>query len=218
MTYYEHERREIQPLLPRTASHILDVGAGAGATLSWLKSIYPRAETTALEINPMLLNTLKENSDVVIIGDLNSCFHKLKNYDLILLLDVLEHLTDPAAALKRLSTRLMEGGSVIVSVPNIAHLSVSLPLLLRGEFYYREAGILDRTHFRFFVEKTAIELLNSANLRVTKGFMTGLEGPRAKAINLISFGLLRHRLAKQYIMLGQVSRENIVQQKVQWEG
>jgi 2-polyprenyl-3-methyl-5-hydroxy-6-metoxy-1,4-benzoquinol methylase len=217
MNYYEHVRSEIQPLLPRSVSRILDVGAGVGATLSWLKSIYPSAETTGLELNPTLYNKLKENADVVIIGDIDSCFNKLQSYDLILLLDVLEHLVDPVTVLKKLSTRLDAGGSVIVSVPNIAHLSVSIPLILRGEFNYRDEGILDRTHIRFFVAKTAIELLNRADIRVTRGLIAGLKGPRAKVINRISFGLLRHRLAKQYIMLGQVSRGNIVQNKIQWE-
>jgi hypothetical protein len=103
-----------------------------------------------------------------------------------------------------------------VSVPNIAHLSVSVPLLLR-RFRYQDAGILDRTHVRFFVEDTAIELLNDANLVVTSGLISGIQGPKSKLFNFLSGGLLRHHLAKQYIMCGQLSEHGIVQQKVRWE-
>jgi 2-polyprenyl-3-methyl-5-hydroxy-6-metoxy-1,4-benzoquinol methylase len=216
MDYYRFVRREIMPLLPRNATRILEVGAGAGATLKWLKSLYPVIETTAVELNPTLLDELKRNADVVIVGPIDEIFGQLKTYDLILLLDVLEHLPDSSKTLQRLTKLLKPGGQVIVSVPNIAHLSVSIPLLLQRRFDYQEAGILDRTHLRFFVENTAIELLNGADLIVTKALISGIQGLRAKLLNFLSCGLLRHHLAKQYIMLGQLSERKITQQKIHW--
>ena len=217
MDYYHFVRREIEPLLPNTSSRILEVGAGAGATLKWLKERYPRAETTAVEINPALLDELKQNADVTIIGPIDETFSQLKCYDLILLLDVLEHLPDSTATLRKVSKLLKPGGHVIVSVPNIAHLSVSIPLLLLRRFNYHDAGILDRTHLRFFVEDTAIKLLNDANFIVTSALISGMQGPRAKLLDFFSCGLLRHHLAKQYIMLGQLSDREIAQQKVRWK-
>ena len=50
--YYHIVRREIESLLPKDPIRILEVGAGAGATLKWLKTLYPNAETTAVELNP----------------------------------------------------------------------------------------------------------------------------------------------------------------------
>jgi 2-polyprenyl-3-methyl-5-hydroxy-6-metoxy-1,4-benzoquinol methylase len=216
MDYYHFVRREIKPLLPKSPNRILEVGAGAGATLKWLKTIYPQAETTAVELNPDLLDELKQNADVPVIGPIDETLSKLKTYDLILLLDVLEHLPDSTATLQKLSRLLVAGGHVIVSVPNIAHLSVSVPLLLKRRFNYQEAGIMDRTHLRFFVEDTAIKLLNDANLIVTAALISGLQGPKAKLLDLLSFGLLRHHLAKQYIMLGELSDRKIVQKKIDW--
>jgi 2-polyprenyl-3-methyl-5-hydroxy-6-metoxy-1,4-benzoquinol methylase len=216
MDYYHFVRREIKPLLPKSPSRILEVGAGAGATLKWLKTIYPEAETTAVELNPDLLDELKQNVDVAVIGQIDETFAELKTYDLILLLDVLEHLSDSTATLRKLSKLLEHGGQIIVSVPNIAHLSISVPLLLMRRFNYQDSGILDRTHLRFFVEDTAIKLLNDANLIVTSGLISGLQGPKAKLLDLVSFGLLRHHLAKQYIMLGQLGDSKIVQEKIQW--
>ena len=217
MDYYHFVRREIEPLLPKDANRILEVGAGAGCTLKWLKTLYPKAETTAVEINPTLLGELRQNVDVALIGPIDETFVQLNSYDLILLLDVLEHLPDSISTLQKLSKLLKPGGLVIVSVPNIAHFSVSVPLLLLRRFNYRDAGILDRTHLRFFVEDTAIKLLNDANFTVTSGLISGIQGPRARLLDFLSWGLLRHHLAKQYIMLGQLSDGQVKQQKVRWK-
>jgi 2-polyprenyl-3-methyl-5-hydroxy-6-metoxy-1,4-benzoquinol methylase len=216
MEYYHFVRREIKPLLPKSSRRILEIGAGAGATLKWLKELYPKAETTAVEINPALFNELKQGADVAIIGPIDEVFSQLKTYDLILLLDVLEHLPNSAATLQKLSNILETGGHTIVSVPNVAHLSVSVPLLLRRQFNYQDAGILDRTHLRFFVEDTAVKLLNDANFVVTSALISGIRGSRAKLLNFLSCGLLRHHLAKQYIMLGQLNERKIHQPKIRW--
>src|SRR5580704_14099176 len=216
MKYYHFVRSEIEPLLPKDAARILDVGAGAGATLRWVKTFFPKAETTGVELNPEMLGELQENADVALIGDIDACLPKLKTYNLILLLDVLEHLKDSTGTLQKLSRLLEPEGRVIVSVPNLAHFSVSLPLLLKRRFDYQDAGILDRTHLRFFVEDTAIKLLNDANFSVTAGLISGIQGPKAKLLDLVSFGRLRHHLAKQYIMLGQLNDHRISQGKVRW--
>lgn len=217
MSYYHFVRREIQPLLPTRPSHILDVGAGAGTTLKWLKSLFPDAETTGIEINTSLRDELQRNADIGIIGDIANCSNRLTSYDLILLLDVLEHVTDPADTLQRLVGLLRPGGHVIVSLPNVSHLSVSVPLLFQRRFTYQDAGILDRTHRTFYVEELAIKLLNDANLVVIKGLIAGLTGPKSKLIDLLSFGVLRHYLAKQYIMLGRLTEPTLAQPQIRWE-
>jgi 2-polyprenyl-3-methyl-5-hydroxy-6-metoxy-1,4-benzoquinol methylase len=216
MDYYHWVRQEIKPLLPKNPSRILEVGAGAGHTLKWIKELYPKTETTAVEINSALLHELSQNVDVPIIGPIDEALPQLKSYDLILFLDVLEHLSDPTATLRNLSKHLEANGQVIVSVPNIAHLSVSVPLLLQRRFDYQDAGILDRTHLKFFVEGTAIKLLNDANFIVTAGLVSGIQGPKSKLLDLVSFGGLRHHLAKQYIMLGQLTDGKLSQERIKW--
>ena len=88
--------------------------------------------------------------------------------DRILCLDVLEHLVDPWAVVRRLSLLLKPGGSMIVSLPNICHRDVMLPLLLHDRWDYAPSGILDQTHLRFFTRRTAIQLLEQDTLRVDK--------------------------------------------------
>jgi 2-polyprenyl-3-methyl-5-hydroxy-6-metoxy-1,4-benzoquinol methylase len=217
MDYFHWVRREIKPLLPEHTSRVLEVGAGAGGTLKWLKTLYPHVETTAVEINPELLDELGRNVDVPVIGSIDTAISQLKTYDLILLLDVLEHLTDPSTTLQRLSKVLTPNGQIIVSLPNISHLSVSIPLLLKRRFEYEDAGILDRTHMRFFVEETAIKLLNDAGFLVTAGLTSGIHGLKSKALNFLSFGALRHHLTKQHIMLGQLADGSVSQNQVSWK-
>jgi len=214
--YYNHERREIRPLLPRTARRILEIGAASGQTLHWLKTIYPDAVTSGVEINAAVADELGRNADVSIIGSISECLPQLQQYDLILLLDVLEHLVDSASVFDSVQKLLAPGGKVIVSVPNVAHLSVAIPLLFRRRFTYGDAGILDRTHVRFFVEDTAIQLMNDAGLLVSQGLISGIQGPKAKLLDRASFGLLRHHLAKQYIMVGEPAAGGVVQSPVNW--
>ncbi|WP_298422790.1 class I SAM-dependent methyltransferase [Rhodoblastus sp.] len=216
-TYYHRVRRDIQPLLPDAASRILEVGAAAGNTLAWLKTIYPKAHTTGVELNAELKAELENTADVAIFESIEECVTRLQTFDLILLLDVLEHVPDSTRTLQRVRQLLEPGGRVIVSLPNIAHLSVALPLLTRRRFTYQDAGILDRTHLRFFVEDTAVKLLNDANLVVTKGLIGGLQGPKSKLLDQLSFGLFRHHLAKQYIMAGETADGRASQGRVSWQ-
>jgi 2-polyprenyl-3-methyl-5-hydroxy-6-metoxy-1,4-benzoquinol methylase len=215
--YYEHERSEILPLLPESASSILDVGAGVGTTLRWIKTVYPDARTTGVELNAELRIKLASNADVALIGGIEDLLSELQSYDLILLLDVLEHLVDPLAILRKLSTLLRPGGHMVVSLPNVAHLSISLPLLLGRRFSYCDAGILDRTHLKFFVEETAVNLLNDANLVVTKGLVSGMHGPRSRLAFRLSLGLLLHYLTTQYIMLAELKNDRTIQKRIHWE-
>ena len=197
--YYTFVRSEIAPLLPRTATRILDVGCGSGATSAWLKSIYPDSKTIGLEGNATLLPELASNVDEPHIVDLNGPWPEVGKLDLVLLLDVLEHLFDPPKALARVMEMLAEDGTVIISLPNVAHFSISLPLLLRGRFDYTDAGILDRTHLHFFYQASALNLAKGAGLEPEKGLMSGTKGPKTRLVDLMTLGLIRDRLTKQYI-------------------
>jgi SAM-dependent methyltransferase len=211
--YYGTPRLDIESLLPSQPRRVLEVGSGAGATIAWLRGLWPETHFTAIESQEEVFKTLEQVADVAIRRDLNTELPQVGQFDLILALDVLEHLVDPWTTLRDLSSRLSTGGTVIVSVPNVARLSVALPLMLKGEFRYVSNGILDRTHLRFFTPMTAVELMNHAGLIVESGVMTGLSDPRIRAVDIMSFGRLRSRLALQTVMGG---RAGVKQQPVEW--
>lgn len=90
-----------------------------------------------------------------------------RSYDVILFGDVLEHLVHPEQVLEKLVGRLKPGGRVLVSLPNIAF-AVNRVTHLLGRWDYKDYGILDRTHLRFFTKRTMIALVESAGLRVVR--------------------------------------------------
>lgn len=84
-----------------------------------------------------------------------------KQFDRILLRDVLEHQVEPGQVLKDCRALLKDSGLIVVTTPNTANLTVRLSLLA-GRFEMADRGLLDRTHLRFFTRRTARKLLNDA--------------------------------------------------------
>jgi 2-polyprenyl-3-methyl-5-hydroxy-6-metoxy-1,4-benzoquinol methylase len=94
-----------------------------------------------------------------------------RTFDKVLLLDILEHLRRPEQLLRDCRHLLKSNGHLLVSVPNIANITVRLMLLL-GMFNYTERGILDRTHLHFYTRKTARQLLEANGYRIVEHKMT----------------------------------------------
>ncbi len=127
---------------------ILDVGTASGYLG---KTLRERGHSvTGIEMDPATAEKARAYYDFFHVADLETFeFPYRREFDYILFADVLEHLRDPAAVLRRCIPALKESGKIIISVPNVANIVVRLSLLL-GRFDYMDRGILDRTHFRFF--------------------------------------------------------------------
>jgi len=197
--YFNNRRADIESLLPGTFKRVLEVGCGTGATLRWLGSLHEGVETVGIEINPEVRPILEGNVGRAITAPALPCPEGLGTFDLILFLDVLEHLADPDAAVQAYVPLLSPGGSLIVSLPNVAHFSVSGPLFFKGQFEYEEAGILDRTHLRFFVESSALGLMNRNGLKVVDGLCRGPHTGKTRLLDRLSLGLMRRVLTRQYV-------------------
>lgn len=88
-----------------------------------------------------------------------------RNFDYVVFADILEHLRDPLAVLSRAAATLSPSGKFLISVPNVAHLTVRMGLLA-GRFDYADRGILDRTHLRFFTLRSLRQLVREAHCRL----------------------------------------------------
>lgn len=201
-SYFAHARRDIAPLLPERADRILEIGCSSGATLAWLKERWPTATMLGVDGYAPLEPHIRKRAGKALIHDLEQPLPSLGTFDLILALDVLEHLKEPDVVLADLVRRLTPGGVCIVSVPNVATYQVSLPLLFRRQFRYTDAGTLDRTHLRWFTEESALDLMRSAGLKVRNGIIAGFDGRARRLFNAATLGLFRHHLTTQYIMCG----------------
>ena len=154
----------------RDGERVLDVGAGEGA---FAEELHKRGcKVVALEVDPARAEASRKRGLEVAVKNMEHAdLTDLGTFDVIVCADVLEHLTDPAAALERLKGILAPGGRILASIPNVAHYGVRLRLLA-GRFEYTETGILDRTHLRFFTRVTAKRLFEDAGFRVTHESIT----------------------------------------------
>lgn len=168
--YYQYVRREIEPLVPNDVNSILEIGCGAGATMAWLRSIRPIRYAAGIELFPEAAEIARKTFDTVEVADVAAarCEFAEDQFDAVMALDVLEHLPNPAATVHQLRSKIKPGGYFIASVPNVAHYSVSIPLLFRGAWDYQDDGLLDRTHLHFFTQKSANALFTDAGFAVAK--------------------------------------------------
>ena len=175
-----------QALISRTKrlkiNNVLDVGAGTGENLRYLKELHPSIVTTAITCSESEAKKLGIIANNVVVCDLNiltceenNVFRKLSpaGYDLIILSHVLEHLQNPTAVTQVLSKLLVPGGIMLIAVPNICHWRSRLQIAL-GNFRYEDSGVFDRSHLRFFSYWTARTILkNCKNLSIIGQWAVG---------------------------------------------
>jgi 2-polyprenyl-3-methyl-5-hydroxy-6-metoxy-1,4-benzoquinol methylase len=89
-----------------------------------------------------------------------------REFDVVLMANVLEHLRAPEAVLRDAVSVLRPSGRILISVPNVAHFAIRR-MLLRGRFDYAETGIMDRTHLRFFTRASLRQLLLDTGWEIT---------------------------------------------------
>ena len=166
--YYDLKRPEILNLIPTEAKSIFDLGCGTGSLGKALKERQP-CHVTGIELNKEAAETAKKNLDIALCDNLNRYNPTFvdRKYDCIILGDILEHLIQPWQVLKKFAQVLEENGTVIASIPNIAHPWI-ISQLQKGLFRYELAGLLDITHLRFFTKTTIGQLFYKAGLKITK--------------------------------------------------
>jgi 2-polyprenyl-3-methyl-5-hydroxy-6-metoxy-1,4-benzoquinol methylase len=150
--------------LVEAGSRVLEFGCSTGYMSQALRDRLG-ATVVGVELNAAAAELAQAHCDRVLIGDAEELDLEAElggeRFDAILFADVLEHLRDPAALLRRVWPLVAEGGAVVASIPNIAHASVRLALL-GGSFRYREHGLLDETHLRFFTREGIQDLFESS--------------------------------------------------------
>jgi 2-polyprenyl-3-methyl-5-hydroxy-6-metoxy-1,4-benzoquinol methylase len=170
--YFSNARIEIAQFLGTPAlqfGHALEIGCSQGYTLEWLKAagyanrttgveLYADVDVSARKIDQFLKMDVEKQDLPILNGSV----------DLILCLDVLEHLIDPWETIRRLAKLLHVRGTLIISVPNIRNYRILFDLAFKGNFGYTSSGILDKTHLRFFTKSSATELAQCSGLANTQ--------------------------------------------------
>lgn len=172
--YYSQERSDAESLIPEGAKRILDVGCGEGMLGKRLLEKGAQ-EVFGIEIEPQVAERAKENLSGVVCGNLEEIDIPFERayFDCIILTDILEHLKDPLSALKKFKGYLNDSGVIVASIPNVRYYGV-INMLVNGRWEYRDSGILDRGHLRFFTMKEIEYLFNDAGFEIT-GINTNID-------------------------------------------
>src|SRR3954452_12284371 len=147
----------------RKGGTLIDLGAAGGELGAAVRDQFSR--TIGFEYNADCIVDLHKHFDTAVISDLEKVKYLPGGVDAIVAADVLEHLRDARSLLQLIRTALAPNGRLFISVPNIANITVRLGLLF-GIFEYRDRGILDSTHLRFYTMRTIRRDIEGAGFRV----------------------------------------------------
>lgn len=208
--YYKNVRRDVVSMIPGRVRAVMEVGCAAGETGALLcqKGV---EVLIGIEINPFMRSLAEDYYSELIIGDvedLDLSHIPEESLDCVLYPDVLEHLRDPWRVVTRHLRLLRPGGHVVASIPNIRYYKAVHDLVLRGRWDYREAGILDRGHLRFFTRKSIVELFKSSGLNILRIEEITRGSHVLRFLNKIVLNRLRPFLVKQYLVLGRKDGPN----------
>lgn len=164
--YYFELRPDVQALIAARDKRILDVGCAAGELGAALKRAGAR-EVVGIEASAEAAAQARNQLDRVIVGDAQSPDLPLESasFDYVIFADILEHLVDPWTALASFTRYLQPDGRVVASIPNARFYAV-IARLIFNRWGYRDSGILDRTHLRFFTWPTIQAMFEGAGLRI----------------------------------------------------
>ena len=205
-------RDDILEFVPDRIERVLDVGCSIGALGEQIKR-KTAAEVVGIEIDEKMSREAEGRLDRVINADIERLDFKNafsgQVFDCMIFADVLEHLKDPQKVLKDLTAFLKHEGVVIACIPNVRHYSTLVSLIFRGRWPYRNRGIHDRTHLRFFSLKNIRELFSDAGLQIRqlRRKYRLLEHRNHRLDRFLAIPGLKDFFAFQYIVIGSKTKK-----------
>jgi 2-polyprenyl-3-methyl-5-hydroxy-6-metoxy-1,4-benzoquinol methylase len=199
-SYYTGARSDyIAALATGPNAAILEIGCGDGATGALALREGKCGSYVGIEMFEPMARRAREALTQVHIGNVETMElpYPPGHFDALIMSEVLEHLVDPEAVVKRLVALLKPGAAVFASSPNIANWRIVRNLLL-GRFDPTESGIMDRTHLRWFTPRSFRRMFEKAGIEVIH--LEALGAPRSP-------GLLRRLLGRRFghLLWGQIN-------------
>lgn len=151
------------------AESVVEAGCSSGALAAAYKLRHPHCRYTGIEIDPAYAEVARQHCDAVLVADLDALaslpVSRALSAECWVFGDCLEHLVDPWNVLRWVYRQQPEGGVICACIPNAQHWSLQAKLSC-GAFHYEQAGLLDRTHLRFFTATTLPSLFEQAGYRI----------------------------------------------------
>lgn len=203
--YYKHARPEVAVFVPSTIKTILDVGCGKGEFLKLVKQ-KTGAETWGIE--PVEIDIEEKSSlDKLLTGKVEDIISSIPDsyFDCITLNDVLEHLQEPTILLKLIKTKLKKDGIIISSIPNVRFIGNIKELLIKKDWEYKEEGILDSTHLRFFTQRSMIRMFEDAGYKIVKQEgINELISWKFRVFNFLTFNIFSDMKYYQFVCIASI--------------
>lgn len=207
--YFGRTRSEMLPFIPVRSTRILDVGCADGSFSRQLKE-NREAEVWGIELNEKMAMRARDCLDNVLVGDIGEVLTKLPiNYfDCIIFNDVLEHLVDPYNVLRKIKSNLADDGSVVSSIPNIRYYYALREVLIEKQWRYRDYGIFDRTHVRFFTQASIVDMFDSSGFDILQiQGINAFKSWKFSLLNRLLFGHLSDMRFEQFACVAKPRRQ-----------
>jgi 2-polyprenyl-3-methyl-5-hydroxy-6-metoxy-1,4-benzoquinol methylase len=157
--YYQQSRETMLKYVPASVKRTLELGCAEGRFSELVKNDFG-AECWGVEIDAKVAEAAATRLDKVITGDVSQCLDEVPDryFDCIICNDILEHLADPYTLLIDVKKKLTAEGAIVASFPNVRYCRNLYEVVVRGNWDYKEHGILDKTHLRFFTYKSLVKM------------------------------------------------------------
>lgn len=158
--YFGFERGDVKGFLPATYQHVLEIGCGEG---HFSKHLPKAVDYWAIEPDPVAARSAESRIAHVLCGTFDARHTEVPDgkFDLVICNDVIEHMTDHDWFLTHIQKKMTSDALIVGSLPNVRYITNLVDLLVRRDWPYTNSGILDRTHLRFFTEKSLHRTLAS---------------------------------------------------------
>ena len=199
--YYSQARPDVAELVPLRCRRVLEVGCGSGELG---RSLRGRGHhVTGIELVPEMARRARRWLDCVATADVERDGFPFRpaSFDALVFADVLEHLIDPWRVLREALEVLAEDGVVVASIPNVQNIDVLRRLFL-GRWDYRERGILDFGHLRFFTLRSIRALFAQADLTIVHVGHRYRRSWWRESLCLLTAGWARNLWTRQYLIVG----------------
>ena len=167
LTYHRRKRKEVAIFLPRSYQRVLEVGCGGGGFAENLNS---EAEKWGVELDPFHAKEASKVMDHVLEGPFEKVKDKVpdQSFDLVICNDIIEHMPDHDQFFEDVKKKLKPGGILVGSIPNVRHIKNLYEILIKRDWEYVQEGTLDKTHLRFFTEKSIKRSLKKHQFKIEK--------------------------------------------------
>jgi len=151
--YYSQSRSEVAQFLPTRYEKVLEIGCGEG---NFRSNLNENCEYWGVEPVRDVAARAEKRLSKVLNGTFDEVYDQLPDdyFDLIICNDVIEHIADTDDFLKNIKRKMKKDSYIVGSIPNVRELNNLIGVLFKKDWEYKEAGILDKTHLKFFTEKS----------------------------------------------------------------